>query len=454
MSVGQTPTWRRHTDRFVHPARVIAGGFATVVLLGSAALSLPFATETGQRADPVDALFTATSAVCIAGLTTVGTGTHWSHFGEVVIMILMQVGGLGIMTMATVFTILASRRLGVRARFLARAEMKSLNLGNTRRIVRNIALFSLISETVIAILLGIRFAVTYEESPGAAIYHAIFHSVSAFNNGGFSTYDDSLTRYVTDPWISLTIAGGVILGGLGFPVVFDLLRNWRRPSRWLILTRITLLFTAILLVTGTVALTLTERLNDETMGGLTGPQKLLAGFFTSAMTRSGGFNSIDTTAMHSESLIVTSMLMFVGGGSAGTGGGIKVTTFGLLAFMLPAEIRGEPQVVVGRRSVPLANQRQALAIALLGVGVVAGATVLLLAWTSHTVDRVLFEVVSAFATCGLSAGITADLPTSGHFMIVFLMFAGRVGPLTLASALALRERTRRFTLPEERTIVG
>jgi trk system potassium uptake protein TrkH len=441
-------------DRFRHPAQVIVGAFAGAVLIGTILLSLPAATESGRRTGLIDALFTATSAVCVTGLVTVDTGTHWSTFGEVVILLLIQAGGLGIMTLATLLTVLLSRRLGLRGRLLAQAETKAIGLHDLRRVVRNIVLFSLISEIVVALVLTARFATTYDEPFGPAAYHGVFHSVSAFNNAGFSLNADSLMRYVADPVISLTVAVAVILGGIGFPVVFELARGWRRPRSWSVLTRITVVLTVVLLLVGTVVFTLVEFSNPRTLGPLSGPGKLLAGFFTAVQTRTAGFNSVDVAGLRTESLFVSDLLMFIGGGSAGTAGGIKVTTFGLLAFVLWSEMRGEAKVHVGRRSIPEANQRQALAVVLLSIGTVAASTFVLLGLTPHSLDQVLFETVSAFATVGLSTGITAGLPDPARVLLIALMFLGRIGPLTVASALALRSRTRRFAYPDERTIVG
>ncbi|WFE30155.1 potassium transporter TrkG [Solwaraspora sp. WMMD791] len=448
------PMWRRGADRLHHPAQVIAGGFAAAVLIGTALLMLPVATRDGTSPPLVDAAFTATSAVCVTGLVVVDTAGYWSTFGQLVILGLIQVGGLGIMTLATLLTVLLSRRLGLRARFLAQAETKALSVRDVRRVVRNIVLFSLVVEAAVAVVLTARFALGYDYAWGRAAYHGIFHAVSAFNNAGFALYADSLIGFVADPWIMITIAVAVIVGGLGFPVVFELLRSWREPRCWSVLTRITVVLTVSLLVLGTVVFTLVELRNPATFGPLSAPEKLLAGFFASVMTRTAGFNSVDIAGMRPESLLLSDILMFIGGGSAGTAGGVKVTTVGLLAFVLWAEMRGETQVNVGARRVPAGNQRQALAVLLLALGAVAVATFALLAMTRYTLDQVLFEVVSAFATVGLSTGITAGLPPAADLLLIGLMFMGRIGPLTVASALALRERSRRYELPEERIIVG
>ncbi|GAA2637323.1 potassium transporter TrkG [Actinomadura fulvescens] len=441
-------------DRFQHPAQVIVGGFGLAVLVGAGLLALPVATESGESAGPLTALFTATSAVCVTGLVVVDTGEHWSVFGEVVILLLIQAGGLGIMTLATLFAVLVSGKLGLRARLLAQAETKTLHGAGMRRVVRNVVLFSLVSEVIVAVVLSLRFAFGYGEPVGRAVYMGVFHAVSAFNNAGFGLWPDSLSRFVADPWVCLPVAAAVIVGGLGFPVVFELARSWRRPRRWSVLTRITLGTTAALLLVGTVVLASAERDNPHTLGPLSDSAKLLAGFFAAVMARTAGFNSIDISQMRPESWLFTDILMFIGGGSAGTAGGIKVTTFGLLAFVMWAELRGEDRVNVGHRRLAGPVQRQALTIALMGVGLVAVCTLVLLSMVPHSLDRVLFEVVSAFGTVGLSTGITGQLPDAGQVVIALLMFIGRIGPLTLFSALALRERTRRYELPEERPIVG
>ncbi|GII74516.1 potassium transporter Trk [Sphaerisporangium melleum] len=441
-------------DRFQHPAQMIVTGFGGAALLGTALLCLPVATTAAKPVDLLTALFTATSAVCLTGLVIVDTAAHWSVFGEVVIALLVQVGGLGIMTMATLMTVLLSGRLGLRARLFAQAETKALSMADVRRLLRNIVLFSLIVEAVVTVVLTARFAIGYGEPLGRAAYLGAFHAISAFNNAGFALWPDSLVRFVTDPWICVTIAIAVIVGGLGFPVVFEVLRSWRRPGRWSLLTRITLGVSGALLVVSIGIFTVTEWRNPGTLGPLDDSGKLLAGFFTAVMPRSSGFNTIDLAQMHPSSWLATDLLMFVGGGSAGTAGGIKVTTFGLLAFVIWAELRGETSVNIGHRRVAEATLRQAITLATISTVTVAVCTYAMLVLTDHDLDEVLFEVVSAFATVGLSTGMTADATPAGHVLLTVLMFIGRIGPLTVGSALALRERTRRYELPEERVIVG
>ncbi|SDD35102.1 potassium uptake protein, TrkH family [Auraticoccus monumenti] len=437
-----------------NPSRVIAVALALAIVVGTALLALPVASADGQRAGWVTALFTATSAVCVTGLVVVDTATYWSWFGELVILLLIQAGGLGIMTLATLVVMLLSRRVGLRVRSVVQTETKAVTAADIRRVVRRVVLFSLSVEAVVAALLTLRFALGHGQALPQALYSGVFHSVSAFNNAGFGLHPDSLVRYVEDPWVSLTIAGAVIVGGLGFPVWFELARTWRRPRQWSVLTRITVYTTAVLLVTGTVFMVVAENSNPDTLGGVDREHRLVAAFVAAVMPRTAGFNNLDIAALRPETLFMTDIFMFIGGGSAGTAGGVKVTTFGLLAYVIWAETRGERDVHVGTRRVPTANQRQALTVALLSVGIVVLATLTMSALTTQGFDVILFETVSAFATVGLSTGITASLPVPAQLVLVALMFIGRIGPLTVASAMALRERPRLYQLPEERTIVG
>lgn len=441
-------------DRFRHPGLVIAGSFLAAIALGTVLLSLPVATEAGERATVMEALFTSTSAVCVTGLVVVDTATYWSTFGEVVILVLIQLGGLGIMTVASLTLVLLSRRLGLRARLIAAAQTRALTVRDIGRVVRNVTIFAIACEIVVAAILTVRFLRTTDMGFGEALYYGVFHAISAFNNAGFGLYADSLTRFVGDAWIMLTVAGAVIVGGLGFPVIFELAKTWRKPKSWSVTTRVTVWVTVVLLVVGTIALAFVEHDNPDTLGALSPNTRLLAAFFSAVMPRTAGFNAIDIGAMTPEGLFFTDFLMFIGGGTAGTAGGIKVTTFGLLAVVVWAELRGEDRVNVGPRQIPPDNQRQALAVVLVSVLLVAVSTFVLLAETKLAFEEVLFEVVSAFGTVGLSTGITADLPGPGQLLLIGLMFVGRIGPITLASALALRQRGRRYELPMERINVG
>jgi trk system potassium uptake protein TrkH len=428
--------------------------FALAVLVGTALLMLPSSRAGDGSAPLIVALFTSTSAVCVTGLVIVDTPSYWSTSGEVVILALIQVGGFGIMTLASLLGLLVFRRLGLRSRLTAATETKATGLGDVQTVVKGVVAISLVFEAATAVLLTLRFALGYEEEWGRAAYLGVFHAVSAFNNAGFALYSDSLMGFVSDPWICLPIAFAVIAGGLGFPVWLELYRRFHPTWAWSMHTRMTLSVTAALLVLGTVFVTASEWNNPATLGALNTPDRLLAGFFQAVMPRTAGFNSLDYGQMSDGTLLGTEMLMFIGGGSAGTAGGIKVTTFILLFFVIFAEVRGEADVAAfGRRIDPRAI-RQALTVALLALGAVVGSTLVILALSDVSTEDALFEVVSAFATVGLSTGITADLPTAAHLVLALLMFVGRLGPITLVSALAMRDHSHLHRLPEGRPLIG
>ncbi|MGH8876076.1 MAG: TrkH family potassium uptake protein [Stackebrandtia sp.] len=428
--------------------------FLLAITVGTILLVLPVSREGSDAAPVLTALFTAVSATCVTGLVTVDTESYWSGFGEVVITVLIQVGGFGIMTMASLLGLLVVGRMRLRGRLVAQAETKTLGLGGVRQIVVRIAIITIVVELVMAVILTGRFWLHYDYAFSDAVWHGIFHSVSAFNNAGFALYPDSLESFATDPLVTMPISVAVIIGGLGFPVVVELARKVARPSKWSVHTKITLLGTAILLVIGFVSFLALEWDNAKTLGPMAVIDKVQSAWFSGVMPRTAGFNSLPVADMNTETWAITDALMFIGGGSAGTAGGIKVATFFLLAFVIWAEIRGETQVPFFGRSLSSGVQRQAITVALLGVGIVASATVALLVLTDFPSDQVVFEVISAFATVGLSTGITADLPESAELVIIVLMYTGRVGTITVAAALALRTRHRRYRLPEERPIVG
>lgn len=429
-------------------------GFATAIAVGTVLLSLPAARSGPDSATFLEALFTATSAVCVTGLVVVDTGTYWSGFGEAVVMGLIQVGGFGLMTMATLLVLVVTRRMGLRSRLQAATEGKLLGLGDVRSVVMGVAKITLLFEAVLAAILIARLALGYGEPLGRAAWLGVFHSISAFNNAGFSLHADSLMRYSTDAWIVLPIAVAFICGGLGFPVLMELRRRFRNVWQWSLHTKLTLSTTVILLLGGTAFVIASEWRNPATLQPLSLPEKLLNGFFTAATPRTAGFNTLDTAELTDGTWLGTVILMFIGGGSASTAGGIKVTTFALLFFIILAEIRGESSVTVFDRRVVPRVQRQALAVVLLGVAAIAAASLIILELTDQPLDQVLFEVVSAFGTVGLSTGITTELPAAAEVILTILMFVGRLGPITLASALALRDRARHYELPEGRPIIG
>lgn len=444
----------RRARRGRQPARILPLAFLAAITVGTALLMLP-ASRTGPgHASFVDALFTSTSAVCVTGLVVVDTATYWSDFGQAVIVALIQVGGFGVMTLASLLGLLVSRRLGLQTRLVAAAETKTIGLGDVRRVLIGVAKVMFVCEAAVAVVLTLRFATAYDEPVGTAVWQGSFHAVSAFNNAGFSLFSNNLVGFETDAWLCLPIAAAVVVGGIGFPVLFELRRQWRRPDSWSTHTRLTVWTTAGLLALGFCSLAAFEWTNPRTLGALDVPGKLLASAFQAVQPRTAGFNTLDYSAMHEQTWTVTDALMFIGGGSAGTAGGIKVTTFALLGFVILAELRGDADVVIAHRRMAVPAMRQALTVALLGLGVVALGTLTLLMVTSFPLGRVLFEATSAFGTVGLSTGITPDLKEPARLVLVVLMFVGRVGTVTAASAMALRSTRRLYRMPESRPIVG
>jgi trk system potassium uptake protein len=438
---------------FRHPARLVVAAFVAVILVGAAVLTLPGAREGAGAASFGTALFTSTSAVTVTGLATVDTATYWTPFGQAVILALIQLGGLGIMTTASVLLLLVAKRIGLRGRIAAQAETQSPAIGDLRRLVLVIVGVSLAVEAVVALVLGVRLAIDGRPA-GDAAWQGVFHAISAYNNAGFSLYSDNLIGLAGDPWFLITACLAVIVGGIGFPVWIDLHRRLRRPATWSVHTKLTLLTTGVLLVAGTAAMTALEWSNTATLGALGWGDRLVGGFTAGVMPRTAGFNAIDYAEAGDASLLVTDMLMFAGGGSGSTAGGIKVTTLAVLVVVVWSELRGDRDPTAFRRRMPRRVVRQAFTVAAIAVNVVVAATLTLMLSDDLPLSAALFECTSAFATVGLSAGVTPGLGTPGQAVLMLLMLMGRVGPLTLFVALVLRERELLYRHPEEHPLVG
>ena len=435
------------------PARLALFVFTLVILLFTALLSLPAASSSGHPAPLHDAFFTAVSAVCVTGLTVVSTATYWSTFGQVLILIAIQVGGLGILTLASLLALAVNKRLGVRGKLLAQEGMNTGRLGEVGHLLRIVFSTAVVIELALAAALAPRFMIL-GESFGQALWHAVFYSISAFNNAGFTPHSDGLVPYDEDLWILVPLMLGVFIGSLGFPVIMVLLSTRHHLSRWNLHTKLTVLVSLILLVVGTLVWGAFEWFNTRTIADLSVGDKIIHALFASVMTRSGGFSLVSMSDLDSSTLLVTDMLMFAGGGSASTAGGIKVTTIAVLFLAIVAEARGDADVRAFGRTIPQSAMRVAISVTILGATLVALATLALLVITEETLQPVLFEVISAFATVGLSTGLSEVLPPSGKYVLSLLMFAGRVGTITLAAALAVRQRTTLYHFPEERPIIG
>ena len=336
----------------------------------------------------------------------------------------------------------------------AAASTRAEGIGDVPRVLRTLILYSTAVEASVALLLSLRFWLGAGMSPGQALWQGVFHAVSAFNNAGFALFSDNLMGFVSDPFICLPIAAAIILGGLGLPVVLTLRRDLRRPERWNLTVRLVLVGTAVLLVGGTLMYLVLEWSNPRTLGGLDPASRVLAAFFQSVTTRTAGFNTLDYGQMHPVTLFATDVLMFIGGGPAGTASGVKITTASVLLFIVLAEIRGEGAVHAFGRRLSRTTHREAITVIMLSATAIAVATMALMGLSSFTTDQILFECVSAFSTVGLSTGITAQLPPAAQGILMLLMFVGRIGPATVAGSLALTDRTRHFEYPKERPLIG
>lgn len=448
--------------RTLHPAQIVVIAFGAAVIVGTILLLLPMSTAPGNSTDFVTAFFTAVSAVCITGLTVVETGTHWSPFGQFVILLLIQLGGLGIVAFATLIGLLIAGRISLRDRLNTMTEAKIVGIDSMPALLRAIMLVYFGFEIALAVYLISRLHLAYGESLPDAIWNGIFHAVAAFNNAGFSLYQGSMTGFASDLFIIAPILIAVVVGGLGFPVLIELHeRIWKlnkqasgKPKRFSLHTRLTLGTTAILLLLGGLYIAVIEWNNPATLGQLGTFERLLNSLFMGAMPRSGGFSSLDVSQMDPATWLGMNLLMFIGGGSASTAGGIKVTTVAILIFIIYTEIRGETAVNVGNRRLPRSIQRQALTLVALYASVIIVSTVFLSATTEFDLDNIMFEVISAAATVGLSTGITSELPDFAKVWLALLMFIGRLGPVVVASALALRVTKRHYELPKERPLIG
>jgi trk system potassium uptake protein TrkH len=456
----QRLVWAAH-----NPARLVLIAFSTLIVVGTVLLRLPASVD-GDHPGLLDALFMSTSSATVTGLATFDISVL-SLTGELVVLALIQVGGFGIMALGSILAIIASHRMGLYQRRFTSAEFGSIDNEDLKSIMKRVAQITLSVEGAIAVVLFARFTITYGEAPGRAAYSAVFHAVSAFNNAGISLNSDSLIPYATDWTVLLAMSAGFIIGGLGFPVLIDIARKvkgkpeglgYRRghlnASRWLLHTKLVVATTAVLLVLGPVVIAIAEWGNPDTLGPMAAGEKILTAWFEGGTARTAGFSTIDIGALSEPTQVFMSTLMFIGAGPASTSGGIKVTTFAVLGFVIWAEARGQRDVNAFGRRLPRGLIRQAITVALLSVGLVIGTALVLMSAAEITLTPALFEAASAFGTVGLSTGITGDLPPACQVLLVLVMLAGRIGPVTFVTALALRNVDLPYRFPEERPIIG
>ncbi|MGB3616397.1 MAG: TrkH family potassium uptake protein [Elainellaceae cyanobacterium] len=441
-------------------SRTICLGFLTLIGIGTALLMLPISLASGDWNDAVTALFTATSAVCVTGLIVVDTGSYHSGFGELVILLLIQVGGLGYMTATTFLLLILGRRFGLREKLAIQKSLDVAEISGAVQLVKSIISLTLLFEITGVMILF--FVFSGDHSTPSSLWLAVFHSISAFNNAGFSLFKDSLVGYATNPWINLAITALIILGGIGYQTLMELyqaLRMRLKGKRTCITLslnfKIVTSTTLFLLGVGTMAFFLIEYRNPATLGALGIPDKLMVSWFHAVMPRTAGFNSVDYGAMTTATLFLTIALMYVGASPGSTGGGIKTTTLRILLSSTKAVLQSKEDVLCYRRQIPMTLIIKAVGV-VFGSGMTVIIVTILLALTNPDIEFIslLFESVSAFATVGLSTGITATLSTAGKVVLIATMYIGRVGVLLLMSTILGDPKPSVINFPEENLLVG
>lgn len=448
------------------PSRFAIIVFAGLIAVFTVLLASPIASADGKGTPFADALFTAVSSVCVAGLSTVDMATHWSPVGIAFVFTGTQVGALGVLTLASILGAIISGRLGLRARLMAAsdtnpmrihsgpvAEGQAVRLGEIGGLLATVAISLVVIEVgIAALMLPSVLAAGY--ALGDAIWYSIFYSAMAFTNTGFTPTVQGLDPFLSDYWFLMLLMVAVFLGSVGFPVLYALSRNLLHPRKWSLHVKLTLTTWILLWFGAVIAFLIVEPGNSKVFPDMGPGQLTFEAAFLSTMARSGGFSIVDISQLDSATLLLTDMLMFIGGGSASTAGGIKVTTFAVLILAALAEARGRSSLQAFKRRIPGDVLRLAVSVVLWGATTVAAGTLILSEISDQPLDYVLFDVISGFATVGLSTGVTAELPDSGIYVMALIMFMGRVGTVTLAAALAANQVGEYFTRPEERPIVG
>lgn len=439
----------------LNPAQILVLGFVFIILIGAVLLSTPFVTQTGETTGFLKALFTSTSAVCVTGLVVVDTGTHWNVTGQIIILVLIQIGGLGIMTMATSVAFIIGRKISLKSRLIMQEALNQFTISGVVKLTQYIIITTLIIEGIGAFFLAMNFIPDYGVKKG--IFFGIFHSVSAFCNAGFDIIGGgrSLTQYTENLSVNFIVMTLIILGGLGFTVIIDVLKN-RSYKKLSLHSKIVIVMMVILIVVGFLLFLLMEFNNPNTMKDLSLKGKLTASLFQSVTTRTAGFNSIPLDQMYDSSKLLTVVLMFIGGAPGSTAGGMKTTTIALVILLIVSAVKGRNDVEFSKRRISNDNVNRALTV--VGVGVSLGfLVVFLLTITEKGTSflTLLFEAISALGTVGLSLGYTPSLSPMGQVIIIVTMFAGRVGALTIVFALADKQKNKALIrYPESKVSVG
>ena len=437
--------------------RVLALGYMGVILLGSFLLSLPISSSSGEWTPYINALFTSTSATCVTGLITYDTFMHWSVFGQIVIILLIQVGGIGFMTVVTLFSFALGRRIGLYERIILAQSAGAINHAGVVKLVKRIIIFTFSVELAGALLLMIRFIPDF--GAGRGIWFSVFHSISAFCNAGFDlmgikgTAFASLTSYVGDPLINLTICALIVIGGMGYVVWSDIWDKKFSYKKYRLHTRIVLWSTFILVFLPALLIYALEY--DGVLAGMSAGESFLACLFQSVTPRTAGFNTLPLNELNESTLLLMDILMLIGGNSGSTAGGIKVTTMVVILFGLYSSIRGQKDIVIGKRSLDLSLVKQAMSLfAIYLIFTVTAVMIICALEPDCTLSQVLFECCSAICTVGLTTGITPTLTTGSKVILIILMYAGRVGVLTLAGAMMNKRKSTLTSRPHEKILIG
>lgn len=435
----------------LNPPRVLALGFGALILVGAILLNLPIASQNGESIGFINSLFTSASAVCVTGLVVVNTAEHWSLFGQLVIIILIQMGALGFMTMATIVALLMGKKITLKERLVIKEQLNQEIMSGLVRLTKYVIFSTFLLEIIGAILLSTRFIPKY--GPIKGLWFSIFHSISAFCNAGFDILGNSIVPFAGDIVINLTICSLIIIGGLGFSVYIDI--SQKRSFRKLHLhSKLVIAVSSILIIAGMFLILIVERTNPDTLLHLTRKDKLLASFFQSVISRTAGFNSVDISRLYDTTGFIMIILMYIGGSPGSTAGGIKTTTFGTIILTTIAVVRGNRDVSVFNRRLSQDIINRSLAIATIGLILIISVSVLLTLTEEGSFLDLLFETTSAFGTVGLTRGITPNLSNIGKIVITITMYLGRVGPLTMAFAFAQKQKQALYRYCEGNIIVG
>ncbi|MFW5787536.1 MAG: TrkH family potassium uptake protein [Halanaerobiales bacterium] len=433
------------------PAQFLVAGYFAVILTGTILLTLPIATPGPERLNVIDSLFTATSATCVTGLIVVNTSSAFTVFGQLVIMILIQIGGLGIMSMSTLIAFILGKKISLKERLFIQEDLSQFGISGLVRMVRYVLGITIIIEGTGAFILFLRLI--KDNTFWNAVYYSIFHAISAFNNAGFDLFGNSLESFTGDFIINFVVISLIVLGGIGFGVITEF-KGFKKFKKMSLQTKVVIVITIFLLIFGFFVILSLEYNNQATMGDLPLGEKLLSSFFLSVTPRTAGFNTLPTGALKSSTLFFVIIFMFIGASPGSTGGGIKTTTFGVLLITVWNQIRGKDDIEVYNRRIEIDNVLKALTITILEAGLVVFVSIVLTVTEGYPFLEILFETVSAFGTVGLSTGVTSSLTKFGRILIILTMFAGRVGPLTLAAALAEKQLKGTYHYPSEKIMVG